>query len=44
MWYNIKVCERIENEKEMKKLDDRKDFSFLCLCLVDSEKYSFVFD
>ena len=48
MQYNIKVCERIENEEEMKKLDDRKYFSFLIcvwlavkkthLYLVGSEK------
>ena len=43
MQYNIKVCERIENEEEMKKLDDRKYFSFPYLCLVGSEKDSFVF-
>ena len=43
MQYNIKVCEKIKNEEEMKKLDDRKDFNFSYLCLVNSEKDSFVF-
>ena len=30
--------ERIENEEEKIKVDDRKDFSFFYLCLVEGEK------